>query len=173
MMSFRRPRLILLALLVPTVVLALPWSRDMRDQPSIQPQQAIVELPANSVPAQRREPVAPPRDAAELVRARLRAAALNNPAAADAESLQRGLVLYQTHCLSCHGNSGRGDGPVGEKYIPEPIDLTIRYIQNQPDGQIFYTVSHGGVIMPYYRDSIAVEDRWHLVNYIKHGLGEQ
>lgn len=161
------------AIIVPAAALASPWSDDMRDQPSVKPQQAIVEQPENSVPVSGREFTHPPRDVAELVRARLRAAALANPVAADDYSLGRGESVYATHCQACHGANGAGDGPVGLKYVPQPTDLTIRYIQNQPDGQIFYTITHGSVIMPFYRDAISVEDRWHLVNYLKNALGDE
>jgi mono/diheme cytochrome c family protein len=35
-----------------------------------------------------------------------------------------GAALYQTHCASCHGDSGRGDGPVGAALRTPPADLT-------------------------------------------------
>ncbi|MBT8143461.1 MAG: cytochrome c, partial [Gammaproteobacteria bacterium] len=79
----------------------------------------------------------------------------------------------QTHCASCHGAGGSGDGPVGLKYVPPPMDLTTDYVQQQADGQLFYTITHGGVVMPFYRDAIDIEDRWHLINYIKSELKTQ
>lgn len=161
-------------LLILTLVAMVPWLMDdMRDQPSVKPQQARVALPAGSVPAQPAEIAASPRDGAELVRARLRAAELANPVPANDDSLARGALVYETHCQTCHGAGGMGDGPVGRQYVPEPIDLTLPYVQNQPDGRLFYTISHGGLVMPHYRDAIAAEDRWHLVNYVKHAIGDQ
>jgi mono/diheme cytochrome c family protein len=35
-----------------------------------------------------------------------------------------GQVLYLRHCASCHGVSGRGDGPVAASLQKRPIDLT-------------------------------------------------
>jgi mono/diheme cytochrome c family protein len=35
-----------------------------------------------------------------------------------------GIGLYKTYCASCHGESGRGDGPVAEHLRPRPADLT-------------------------------------------------
>lgn len=162
------------ALLVPLTAAAFPWSDDMRDQPSVKPQEAIVELPAASVPVNRGKTLMPaPEDISELVRLRLRAAEIQNPVQPDEASLARGQFVYATHCQVCHGEQGRGDGPVGQKYVPTPIDLTIDYIQNQPDGRLYYTITYGGVVMPYYRDAIGKEDRWHLVNYLKHVIGKQ
>lgn len=161
-------------LLLLTAIVAVPWlMRDMRDQPSVKPQQGLVEMPAGSVPVDPAEPVAAPASGAELVRARLRVADMPNPAAPDAESLVRGESLYATHCQTCHGDGGRGEGPVGLKYVPPPADLNLPYVQNQPDGRLFYTISHGGLVMPYYRDAIPAADRWHLVNYVKEKFGNQ
>ena len=35
-----------------------------------------------------------------------------------------GQVLYLRHCASCHGESGRGDGPVAASLQKQPTDLT-------------------------------------------------
>ena len=35
-----------------------------------------------------------------------------------------GLNLYIDHCASCHGRSGRGDGPFAEDMTVRPSDLT-------------------------------------------------
>jgi hypothetical protein len=57
--------------------------------------------------------------------------------------------------------------------VPQPMELNFDYVQLQPDGQLFYTISHGSLAMPFYRQAVAVEDRWHLVNFIKEVFGEQ
>ncbi|MCG8433335.1 MAG: c-type cytochrome [Gammaproteobacteria bacterium] len=151
---------------------AFPWDKDMRDQPSVKPQETVVHTNASSVPVDgKREILPPPKDLKEIVFARLEAGALGNPNDPSEESLARGQELYEIHCASCHGDEGRGDGPVGKKYVPTPMDLTILYVQNQPDGQLYYTITNGGLIMPHYRDSIASSGRWDIVNYIKEVLG--
>ena len=51
-------------------------------------------------------------------------------------------------------SGGRGDGPVGKKYVP-PTDLTSDYVQNKSAGEIFYAITNGGLgIMPKYADAI-------------------
>ena len=52
------------------------------------------------------------------------------------------------------------------------MNLTLDYVQTQPDGQLFYTISHGSIAMPYYRDSIPARQRWDLVNYLKVVIGQ-
>jgi mono/diheme cytochrome c family protein len=44
------------------------------------------------------------------------------PATASAEPAGR--VLFTTHCASCHGVDGRGNGPVAGSLVMRPSDLT-------------------------------------------------
>jgi mono/diheme cytochrome c family protein len=159
------------ALLVSAQVQALPWDKDMRNQPSVKPQESEVPSVPDSVPVRGKEAVAPPADMGELVFARLAAGELVNPIQSSPESLARGEAMYEVHCLLCHGDQGRGDGLVGLKFLVAPMDLTMDYVQIQPDGQIYYTISHGSIAMPFYRDSMDEADRWHVVNYVKEVLG--
>ena len=152
---------------------ALPWNDDMKDQPSVKTQESQVELPAESVPSDGGE-LDGPADLPELVRARLSAGErLSGPLPADDADEDRGPLMYETYCQVCHGAAGAGDGSVGQKYNPQPMDLTLPYVQNQPDGQLFYTITHGGVVMPSYRFAMSKEDRWRIVRYLRTGLLEE
>ena len=160
-------------LALPGAGLTLPWDKDMQDQPSMKPQDSLVTEIGSSIPVGGRDGYPPPKDIIELVRARLDAGrTLVNPIAISPESLARGREMYDTHCIVCHGAQGRGNGPVGQKFVPQPMELNLNYVQLQPDGQLFYTISHGSLAMPFYRQAIAAQDRWHLVNFIKEVFGE-
>ena len=164
---------ILCLLAIPAVGLTLPWDKDMQDQPSMKPQDSLVAEVNDSIPVGGRDLYPPPKDVIELVHARLDAGrTLVNPIAISPESLARGREMYDTHCIVCHGAQGRGNGPVGQKFVPQPMELNLDYVQLQPDGQLFYTISHGSLAMPFYRQAIATQDRWHLVNFIKEVFGE-
>ncbi|MCH8959610.1 MAG: c-type cytochrome [Proteobacteria bacterium] len=152
---------------------ALPWDEDMRNQPSVKPQESLVHTNASSVPTKNKETIPTPAGINELVLARLAAGELENPVRATPESLDLGRSLYEVHCQTCHGGLGRGDGLVGLKFVVAPMDLTMDYVQFQPDGQIFFTITHGSIAMPFYRDAIPEDERWHVVNYIKHVLGQK
>jgi mono/diheme cytochrome c family protein len=54
-----------------------------------------------------------------------------NALAADDVS-RSGKELYERYCASCHGNAGRGDGPVSKSLRVEVPDLT-RYAQRHGD----------------------------------------
>ena len=150
---------------------AIPhWSQD---QPSQKPQDSVIKTIDTSVPTVGKDSYAPPKDIIDLVRARLEAGkTLVNPVPKSPESLARGREMYELHCLVCHGEQGRGDGPVGQKFVPQPMELNLDYVQLQPDGQLFYTISHGSIAMPFYRQAMPAEDRWHLVNFIKEVFGD-
>ena len=40
------------------------------------------------------------------------------------ENVALGALSYRVHCVSCHGESGRGDGPLTETLKIRPADLT-------------------------------------------------
>ena len=165
--------LVALSLAIPGAAVTLPWDKDMRDQPSMKPQDSVVETSKTSMPVGGKDLYPPPKDIIELVRARLEAGrTLVNPITKSPESLARGREMYETHCLVCHGDQGRGNGPVGQKFVPQPMELNLDYVQLQPDGQLYYTISHGSIAMPAYWQAILPEDRWHLVNFIKEVFGE-
>ncbi len=160
-------------LAIPGAGMTLPWDKDMQDQPSFKPQDSLFSMSASSVPVGGKDRFSPPEGLIELVQARLEAGrTLVNPIQMSPESVARGGQMYKLHCLVCHGEQGRGDGPVGRKFVPQPMELNLDYVQLQPDGQLFYTISHGSIAMPYYRQAMLAEDRWHLVNYITEVFGE-
>ncbi len=156
--------LLLTLVAVPVSVSAMPWSWDMFEQKSEQAQESkALATPEGTVPFGGRLTYAADRGAAQTIA---------NPVEATKASLERGKVKYDTYCATCHGAGGKGDGPVGKKFIP-PTDLTASYTQDKPDGDIFYTIVNGGMfIMPPYGDSMEQVDSWHIVNYIKHVFGE-
>ncbi len=164
---------IIFLLAIPGAGLTLPWDKDMQDQPSFKPQDSQFSINHSSVPVGGKDRFSPPNDVIELVQARLEAGrTLVNPIASSPESIGRGGQLYKVHCQVCHGEQGQGNGPVGRKFVPQPMELNFDYVQLQPDGQIFYTISHGSIAMPFYRQAMLAEDRWHVVNYIKEVFGE-
>jgi mono/diheme cytochrome c family protein len=91
-----------------------------------------------------------------------------NPVKSDAESLSSGKELWIKHCQSCHGKSGKGDGPKAAQLKTSPEDLSKPEIQKQPDGAFFYKSSEGREDMPSFKKKIPdQEDIWSLVNYLR------
>jgi len=153
-----------LLMMTPGPALAMPWSWDMYIQPSNRAQ----KFPAPPTP----DGIVPITGKPFYAKDRVEAAKLKNPFPPTAESIERGRERYNIFCATCHGDGGKGDGLVGQKYVT-PADLTGPYVQSKPDGDIFFTIGYGGMaVMPAYGDSVPVEDRWHIVNYIKSVFGK-
>jgi mono/diheme cytochrome c family protein len=91
-----------------------------------------------------------------------------NPLKGDASSVADGKQLWMQHCTSCHGKTGKGDGPKAANLKTLPHDLSKADIQNQPDGSFFYKTSEGREDMPSFKKKIPdQEDIWSIVNYIR------
>ena len=93
---------------------------------------------------------------------------MKNPVAVDAASIAEGKTLYTTHCKSCHGAKGMGDGPKAANLKTEAGDFSKADFQTQTDGAIFYKTSEGRDDMPSFKKKLPdAEDRWSLVNFMR------
>jgi len=152
-----------------------PWDQDMVDQPSEKPQESVAPAaPVSSVPTKGGETVPAPTTERGMFDAKDAAVSVLNPVPGTPESIERGEYFYEINCLVCHGATGKGDGPVGEKFVdPTPVDLNDAYTQDQADGQIFFTLTRGRVAMPFYRDALSPEERWDVINYLRNEFGNK
>jgi mono/diheme cytochrome c family protein len=56
-----------------------------------------------------------------------------------------GRQLYSTHCLVCHGEAGRGDGPSAGGFATKPSNLADGRLMNAlPDAFLVNIILHGG-----------------------------
>src|SRR5205809_4696959 len=91
-----------------------------------------------------------------------------NPVASNAASLAAGKELWATHCKSCHGAKGLGDGSKAAQLKTEPGDFSKAEFQSQSDGSIFYKTSEGREDMPSFKKKIPdADERWSIVDYIR------
>jgi mono/diheme cytochrome c family protein len=93
---------------------------------------------------------------------------MKNAVASDAESIAAGKTLWTTHCKSCHGAKGLGDGPKAAQLKTEPGDFSKAETQSQTDGALFYKISEGRDDMPSFKKKIPDQDEiWSIVNYVR------
>jgi len=97
---------------------------------------------------------------------------LHNPVPMTMESVERGKERYSFYCAQCHGPMADGHGTVGQSFAPLPTNLTISDVQDQSDGQLFYNISLGINRHPPLAATVAVENRWAIINYLRY-LGSQ
>ena len=78
------------------------------------------------------------------------------------DAVQQGGALYRTHCATCHGPAGKGDGPKTEGLRVAPPDLTELSHRNggkYPFERVYRIIDgrdlvkgHGGNGMPVWGD---------------------
>ena len=85
-----------------------------------------------------------------------------------APDLQRGQILYQENCASCHGQGGEGNGPLAQGLSPSPTNFRdiSRYQQRSLYG-LFNTITYGveGTAMGDF-STLTNIDRWNLAAYV-------
>jgi len=91
-----------------------------------------------------------------------------NTVASNATSIAAGKDLWNTHCKSCHGSKGLGDGSKASQLKTQPGDFSTADTQSQTDGSLFYKISEGRDDMPSFKKKIADQDDiWNLVVFVR------
>jgi len=89
-----------------------------------------------------------------------------------------GSMLYHTHCASCHGEHGRGDGMVGKALRTRPTDLSLLAHKNGgvfPDAKVTEYIdgtrdvtAHGPRTMPVWGLVFQEKETIHkIVEYLR------
>jgi len=146
------------------VVHRFGWFSAMVTQRSIKPYAMPRDPVEGTVPVTGLEPVVDLSTADRLV----------NPRTRTSESINRGKFVYETYCLVCHGETGRGDGPIssaaGGPFFGVRSVVTDT-VARRPDGYLYGVIANaqtmGRALMPRYGDKVRGPDRWDLVNYVR------
>jgi mono/diheme cytochrome c family protein len=94
----------------------------------------------------------------------------------NARVLAQGKAMYHSACASCHGEDGKGDGPVAANLRSQPDDLTNADYdyrstaagQLPTDYDLYRTITAGihNSAMPLFKQ-MSSDDRWAVVQYVK------
>ncbi len=94
--------------------------------------------------------------------------AMKNPVHSTASVLAAAKSNFEDHCIPCHGNDGRGDGPLAADLKTRPKDLTSsKELSTLTDGEIFWLITTGKDPMPSFAQKLTDEERWGLVNLVR------
>lgn len=91
---------------------------------------------------------------------------LTDPFHPDPPTLAKGKALYEIYCLVCHGEQGKGDGPIASKIPPPSAYKSDRVLGFLP-GRLFHVVTLGSNKMPSYAAQLSPDDRWLIITYIR------
>jgi mono/diheme cytochrome c family protein len=98
------------------------------------------------------------------------AAKLTNPVAATPQSIEAGKKTYGKFCAFCHGEEGKGDGPMAPEGS-HPADLTAaQWKHGGSDGELFSTISNGAgpkSAMKPFKSKLTPNEIWNVVNYVR------
>jgi hypothetical protein len=75
-----------------------------------------------------------------------------------------GLSIYNTNCVSCHGQPGKGNF---QKLVPPPGDPASSGFQENLDGEMFYKVMEGRGQMPSFKAVLAQDEIWEIISYLR------
>lgn len=144
----------------------LPKPADLRGQQfSVQGLAHILwnGVPGSAMPSWRDVPVNDLASLAVYVQSLHAAAAVTAQTPVDVQL--RGAVIYAQNCLNCHGEQGKGDGPVSIALLPRPAD----FAEVRPDtAQILDALDNGvsGTSMPSWRQ-LAPADRQAVSAFVR------
>jgi mono/diheme cytochrome c family protein len=110
-----------------------------------------------------------PVDGGRVPRSWSEAADLARPSSISSEGKQ----VFADNCVACHGQTGRGDGPVASYFrdsaaapLP-PTDLTSSPVRGRSDGQLYWIVANGLGNMPAFGDELTHDQLWAVVSAVR------
>jgi mono/diheme cytochrome c family protein len=93
---------------------------------------------------------------------------------AHAADVEQGKKLYMQFCATCHGQSGKGDGPAAAALNPKPRDHTDKeYMSKLSDEDLFKVIQNGGAsvgkspLMPAWGASIKPDEIREIIAYVR------
>jgi mono/diheme cytochrome c family protein len=139
---------------------SFPWSIDMYRGAAVQPMsRAPRVMPEDTLPTHGLPPMS-----LEAMTVKMK-----NPLQPTPENLAHGKELFSNLCAPCHGEDGRGDGPVAKAGILQhpPKNLVTGTSKDLPDGYIYAAIRNGILLMPAYADAMSSNERWDVVMYVR------
>jgi cytochrome c len=121
--------------------------------------------------AQEFEPLRPRVPVEERAMARKMNPPFGSTKRASPSIIAAGQSLYEGKgtCVSCHGESGLGDGEVGRSLNPSPRNFTnCRFHARRRDGELFWILKNGSPgtgMVPMIPVTITEEEAWKILAY--------
>lgn len=96
-----------------------------------------------------------------------------NPYWTNLHAILEGGLIYEEKCAVCHGDTGRGNGPLARFFDPKPTNYTdSRMMAEMSDSYLLWRVSEGGKsapfnsVMPRWKGAMKEDEMWKVIAYI-------
>jgi len=113
--------------------------------------------------------------AAELQKAK----DMKNPLQPTPDNIAKGKAVFEGKgtCFTCHGNTGKGDGPAGAALDPSPRNFTNpEFHKVRTPGEMFWVIKNGSPgtgMISYNPAMISDEETWQVILYERSLGGEK
>jgi cytochrome c oxidase cbb3-type subunit 3 len=104
----------------------------------------------------------------------LSALVLTTRSLAHAADAEQGKKLYGQYCVSCHGQSGKGDGPAAAALNPKPRDHTDKETMSKmSDDDLLKVIKNGGAsigkspLMPPWGGALKDDQIKDVIAYVR------
>jgi len=80
-----------------------------------------------------------------------------------------GQVIYQQHCLRCHGEKMDGNGPDAQYLIVRPANLQSQGSRAKTDWELLVTITNGALFTPMhgFRGKLSDQQIFDVLSYIR------
>ena len=84
-------------------------------------------------------------------------------------NLDSGKVIYEKHCLACHGTQGKGDTPIGKVLHPQPLDFASVVVKTKTDADLLTIIQNGvkGTAMTGWKSTLSEQEMLDVLAYIR------
>ncbi len=82
---------------------------------------------------------------------------------------QAGQLVYENHCLRCHGEKLDGTGPEGKYLIVPPTNLQSIASRSKTDWELLITITHGVAFTPMhgFRGRLTDQQLLDVLSYVR------
>ena len=83
--------------------------------------------------------------------------------------LDEGRAIYERHCLTCHGQEGRGDGERALSLSPRPGNLVSAHTSAKTDEDLLKIIANGRprTAMTGWKDRLSDEEQRAVLAYLR------